>query len=58
MIVLWKGDEEFPAAINVRFDPTIHHHLHTLDTIWAMVNTVCRTLLRSARDSCRVNSEQ
>jgi hypothetical protein len=45
MIVLWKGDEEFPAAVNIRFDATIHHHLRTLDTIWAMVNAVCRTLL-------------
>jgi hypothetical protein len=45
MIVLWKGDEEFPAAVNIRFDATIQHHLHTLDTIWAMVNAVCRTLL-------------
>jgi hypothetical protein len=53
--ILWKGDEEFPAAVHVRFDASIPHHFHTLDTIWALVNTVCRTLLAIGRD--KVSSE-
>ncbi|HBD10190.1 MAG TPA: hypothetical protein DCZ69_18205 [Syntrophobacteraceae bacterium] len=54
--ILWKGDEEFPATVHVRFDASIPHHFHTLDTIWALVNTVCRTLLAIGRD--KVSSEQ
>jgi hypothetical protein len=35
--VLWKGDEEFPARINILFDPTVESHL-SLDIIWCMVH--------------------
>jgi len=35
--VLWKGDDEFPARINILFDPTIEAHL-SLDMIWCMVS--------------------
>ena len=44
IFVLWKGDDEFPSAMNIRFDEYIIRQLHTLDTILAMVNVVCRTL--------------
>jgi len=35
--VLWKGDEEFPARLNILFDPSIESHL-SLDIIWCMVH--------------------
>jgi hypothetical protein len=44
LFVLWKGDDEFEAAMNVRFDENILLHLKTLDTLWALVNVVCRSL--------------
>jgi hypothetical protein len=43
LFVLWEGDEEFGPAMNILFDETINIHLQTLDTIWAMVNIVCRS---------------
>jgi len=44
LFVLWKGDEEFKPSLQVLFDRAIPLHLHALDTIWAMVNVVCRSL--------------
>ena len=44
LFVLWRGDEEFEPSLQIRFDGSIHLHLQTLDTIWAMVNVVCRSL--------------
>jgi len=42
--VLWKGDDEFPARVNVLFDPTIESHL-SLDVIWGMVAETSRRLV-------------
>ncbi|MEN6486585.1 MAG: DUF3786 domain-containing protein [Syntrophobacteraceae bacterium] len=44
LLVLWEGDDEFESVLHVRFDETIVHQLHNLDTIWALVNTVCSSL--------------
>jgi hypothetical protein len=44
LFVLWQGDDEFPAVIHIRFDASIQNQLHTLDTIWALANVVCRSL--------------
>lgn len=46
--VLWRGDEEFPAAIKVMFDSTIQDHF-TLDVIWCMVAETNRRLAESGR---------
>ncbi|MEJ5347231.1 MAG: DUF3786 domain-containing protein [Desulfosoma sp.] len=40
--IYWKGDDEFPATLTVRFDASITRHLNALDTIWAMVNVFVR----------------
>jgi hypothetical protein len=50
LFVLWWGDEEFVPALHIRFDPTVTRQIHTLDTLWALVNLVCRCL-RIAADS-------
>jgi hypothetical protein len=47
LFILWKGDEEFEPALHVRFDKSITEQIHTLDTLWALMNVVCRSL-RSA----------
>jgi hypothetical protein len=44
LFVLWEGDEEFEAAMHIRFDETVLRHITTLDTLWALVNVVCRSL--------------
>jgi len=49
LYILWRGDEEFEAVINVRFDATISSQFSNLDTIWALVNVVSRTLLAAGR---------
>jgi hypothetical protein len=49
-VVLWEGDDEFQPAINIRFDASINLQLRTLDTIWALVNVVCRTLRSAGKD--------
>ncbi len=49
LFVLWKGDDEFPAAIQIRFDASIPQHLQALDTILALVHTVCRSLLSAGK---------
>jgi hypothetical protein len=41
--VLWKGDDEFPARINLLFDPTVESHL-SLDMIWCMAIETNRRL--------------
>lgn len=50
LFVLWEGDEEFPAVVHVRFDASIQNQLHTLDTIWALVNITCRSLRNIGKD--------
>lgn len=45
LVILWKGDEEFDAAVNIRFDSTVNSHLHSLDTIWALASAVAESLL-------------
>ncbi len=37
-LIYWRGDDEFPPALKVRFDASVSTHLHGLDTIWALVN--------------------
>lgn len=49
LFILWEGDEEFEARLHIRFDETITLHLRTLDTIWALVNVMCRSLNKAAR---------
>jgi hypothetical protein len=44
LFILWKGDEEFEPMLHVRFDKGITEQIHTLDTIWALMNVVCRSL--------------
>lgn len=43
-LLMWEGDEEFPAAMHLRFDETISKHLPPLDVIWALANVTCRAL--------------
>jgi hypothetical protein len=44
LFVLWGADDEFPAKVNILFDPTIEHHL-ALDTIWGLVRVITFKLL-------------
>jgi len=39
-MVLWEGDEENPARLNVLFDASIAQHL-PLDAIYALVTVIC-----------------
>lgn len=55
LVLLWRGDDEFPAVVHVRLDAGILDHLHTLDTIWAMVNVVCRSLKRIGKNLLQPN---
>lgn len=43
-LIFWRGDNEFPHSLTVRFDATISRHLRALDTIWALVNVFVRHL--------------
>jgi hypothetical protein len=45
--VLWKGDAEFPARMNVLFDSTIESHL-PLDILWCLVAETSRRLIQHA----------
>ena len=47
--ILWKGDAEFPAAVNVLFDSTIQNHF-SLDGVWCIVAEVTQRLLDAARE--------
>jgi hypothetical protein len=49
LFILWEGDDEFPPALHIHLDATVHLQLHTLDTIWALVNAVCRSLCEAAK---------
>jgi hypothetical protein len=44
LFILWAADDEFPATVNILFDPTIEHHL-ALDTIWGLVRVITFKLL-------------
>lgn len=44
LCILWAGDDEFPAKVNILFDPTIEQHL-ALDTIWGLVRVITFKLL-------------
>jgi hypothetical protein len=44
LCILWAGDDEFPAKVNILFDPTIEQHL-ALDTIWGLVRIITFKLL-------------
>jgi len=41
LLVLWKGDEEFPPRLNVLFDPTSQEHLR-LDALYGLSIEVIR----------------
>jgi hypothetical protein len=43
VMVLWQGDEEFPARLSVLFDASIERHL-PLDAIYALVGEICRRI--------------
>ena len=34
-VILWKADDEFPARVQMLFDPTIDTHMQ-LDAIWSL----------------------
>ena len=42
--ILWAADDEFPAKVDILFDPTIEHHL-ALDTIWGLARVITFKLL-------------
>jgi hypothetical protein len=44
LFVFWVADDEFPARVNILFDPTIEDHL-ALDTIWGLVRIITFKLL-------------
>ena len=43
VMVLWQGDEEYPARLSVLFDASIAQHL-PLDAIYALVTVICRRM--------------
>ncbi len=43
VMVLWKGDEEFPARLSCLFDASIDKHL-PLDAIYGLVTEICRRI--------------
>ncbi len=50
LFLLWKGHDEFEPVLHVRFDRGITEQIQTLDTLWGLMNVVCRSL-RSAGKS-------
>jgi len=42
-VLLWRGDEEFPAEAKLLFDKTITEHL-ALDIIWGLAVEICTAL--------------
>lgn len=50
LFILWQGDDEFKPALHIRFDGSIQDHLEALDTIWGMVNVVCRNIAVAAKN--------
>lgn len=44
LFVFWHGDDEFEPALHIRFNATINSQLEALDSIWALINVVCRNL--------------
>ncbi len=44
LFILWAADDEFPAKVNILFDPSIEYHL-ALDTIWGLVRMITFKLL-------------
>ncbi|MCU0589292.1 MAG: DUF3786 domain-containing protein [Syntrophobacteraceae bacterium] len=44
LFLLWTGDDEFEPVMHVRFDRSVTEQIHTLDTLWALMNVVCRGL--------------
>ena len=43
VMVLWQGDEEYPARLSVLFDASIAQHL-PLDAIYGLVTEICRRM--------------
>jgi len=50
LFVFWKGDEEFEPALHIRFNSTINSQLESLDSIWALINVICRNLKAAAQN--------
>lgn len=44
LFLLWQGDEEFEPVLHLRFDRSVTEQIHTLDTLWALMNAVCRSM--------------
>jgi hypothetical protein len=51
LFILWAGDDEFQPSLSINMDATIALQLRTLDTIWALVNIVCRSLHAATQSS-------
>ncbi|NSW85060.1 MAG: DUF3786 domain-containing protein [Syntrophobacteraceae bacterium] len=49
LAILWQGDDEFEPSLHILFDDSISSQLKTLDTLWALVNLFCRTLLATGQ---------
>ncbi len=47
-VLLWDGDEDFPAEAKVLFDRSITEHL-TLDIIFSLADVVCRRIAGSVQ---------
>ncbi len=47
----WDGDEEFEAALHIRFDASITTHMPALDVILSLVNVVAYCLARVMKDN-------
>jgi len=43
VMVIWQGDEEYPARLSVLFDASIAQHL-PLDAIYGLVMEICRRM--------------
>jgi hypothetical protein len=49
LFLLWTGDDEFEPVLHVRFDRSVTDQIRTLDTIWALMNVVCRSLRHAGK---------
>lgn len=56
LFVMWEGDDEFEPSLHIRFNESISHQLEALDTIWAMINVVCRNLRAAALNATQSQS--
>ncbi len=50
MAVFWRGDEDFPASIQILFDAGVSHHLST-DVCAVLGSMLTRRLVRALKDT-------